>query len=44
MASFTAVMESTTIRGTTVVYHAKEEIWGINWEREGERNMGQKVK
>lgn len=40
MASFTAVMDNTTIRGITVVYHAKEEIWGINCEREGGRNLG----
>lgn len=40
MASFTAVMDNITIRGITVVCHAKEEIWGINCKREGERNLG----
>jgi hypothetical protein len=34
MASFTPVMDSTTIRGITVVYQAREEICGTNFEEE----------
>lgn len=44
MASFTAVMDSTTISGITVVYQAKEEIWGINCEREGRETWVRKLK
>jgi hypothetical protein len=37
-------MDSTTTRGITVVYHAKEEIWGMNCERKKERSWVKKLK